>query len=205
MNKVVQNSADINVTFTLNTGPRSSKGKPPPPLRRRLGLVASSNRPSYVTSRTLDGKPISVTKTSSRPRPTPCRVTATLIREPTPVVAEETANSVSGDTALYPFLASDVEDGEVLDQVSIGVDPQETLDVTSIPLPSMSVEESIPQSPVVTPGPHRIEHEPAHRIVVDPLTSQRVTVVKLAAWSDVQAGRVVLDISGTRFVTVWQY
>ncbi|VDI18693.1 Hypothetical predicted protein [Mytilus galloprovincialis] len=174
-----------------------------------LARVAPPNPPSYVTSRTLGGKHISVTQASSRPRPTPCRVTATVVREPspTPIEAEEPANSVSGDTALNPSLASDVEDGEVVDQVSIGVGPQETLEVPSIPLPSIRVEEPTPQSPAVTPRPtqDRAEAvpaiEPARRVVWDHLASQRVTDVKLAGWSDVQSGRVVLDIGGTRFVT----
>ncbi|VDI31682.1 Hypothetical predicted protein [Mytilus galloprovincialis] len=140
-----------------------------------LARVAPPNPPSYVTSRTLGGKHISVTQASSRPRPTPCRVTATVVREPspTPIEAEEPANSVSGDTALNPSLASDVEDGEVVDQVSIGVGPQETLEVPSIPLPSIRVEEPTPQSPAVTPRPtqDRAEAvpaiEPARRVVWD--------------------------------------
>lgn len=67
-----------------------------------------------------------------------------MVREPSPTPVE-VANNVSGDTSLNPSLASDVEDGEVLDQVSIGIGPQETLDVPSIPLPSIRVEEPIPQ------------------------------------------------------------
>ncbi|CAG2184713.1 unnamed protein product [Mytilus edulis] len=152
-----------------------------------LARIAPPSPPSYVTSRTL----------------------ATVVREPspTPIEAEEAANSVSGATALNPSLASDVEDGEVVDQVSIGVGPQETLEVPSIPLPTIRVEEPTPQSPAVTrrPTQDRAEAapaiEPARRVVWDHLASQRVTDVKLAGWSDVQAGRVVLDIGGTRFVT----
>ncbi|CAC5422655.1 unnamed protein product [Mytilus coruscus] len=85
--------------------------------------------------------------------------------------------------------------------------PQETLDIPSIPLPPIRVEEPIPQSSAATPRPiqDRAEAaaviEPARSVVWDHLASQRVTDVKLAAWSDVQAGRVVLDIGGTRFVT----
>ncbi|CAG2196579.1 unnamed protein product [Mytilus edulis] len=145
-----------------------------------LARVAPPNPPSYVTSRTLGGKHISVTLASSRPRPNPCRVTATVVREPspTPIEAEEPANSVSGDTALNPSLASDVEDGEVVDQVSIGVGPQETLEVPSIPLPSIRVEEPTPQSPAVTPRPtqDRAEAapaiEPARRVVWDHLQAR---------------------------------
>ncbi|VDI54806.1 Hypothetical predicted protein [Mytilus galloprovincialis] len=109
-----------------------------------LARVAPPNPPSYVTSRTQGKKSISDTQASSRPRPTPYRLAATVVREPSPTPVE-VANNVSGDTSLNPSLASDVEDGEVLDQVSIGIGPQETLDVPSIPLPSIRVEEPIPQ------------------------------------------------------------
>ncbi|CAC5385329.1 unnamed protein product [Mytilus coruscus] len=82
-----------------------------------LARVAPPTPPSYVTARTLGGKVPSVFQSSTRPHPTPCRVPATVVREPslTPVEAEDPTNSVSGETAINPPLASDVEDGEVLD------------------------------------------------------------------------------------------
>lgn len=52
---------------------------------------------------------------------------------------------MSKETVFNPFLVSDVEDGEVLDQLSIGVGLQETLDIPSISLTPIRVEEPITQ------------------------------------------------------------
>lgn len=79
-----------------------------------------------------------------------------MVREPstTQVEPDKPANSVSKETDLNPSLVSDVEDGEVLDQLSIGVGPQETLDIPSSPLTPIRVEVPIPQSAVAIPGQH---------------------------------------------------
>lgn len=45
------------------------------------------------------------------------------------------------------------------------------------------------------------DNPPARRVVVEALTLGDMSGVKLAEWSDIQAGRVVLDIGGTRFLT----
>lgn len=45
------------------------------------------------------------------------------------------------------------------------------------------------------------DNPPARRVVVEALTLGDISGVKLAEWSDIQAGRVVLDIGGTRFLT----
>ncbi|CAC5423342.1 unnamed protein product [Mytilus coruscus] len=162
--------------------------------------------PSYVTARTGWESNISHPSKIHAPHPIPCRVAATVVREPspTPEEAEEPANSVSGETTLNPSLASDVEDGDVLDKLSIRVGPQDTLDIPSIPLLPIRVEEPTPQSAAATPRLTQDSTEaasatePARRVVWYHLASQRVTDVKLATWSNVQAGRVVLDIGVTK-------
>jgi hypothetical protein len=61
---------------------------------------------------------------------------------------------------------------------------------------SQSATRRLPVRPVEMGPP---DNPPARRVVVEALTLEDMSGVKLAEWSDIQSGRVVLDIGGTRF------
>jgi hypothetical protein len=63
---------------------------------------------------------------------------------------------------------------------------------------SQSATRRLPVRPVEMGPP---DNPPARRVVVEALTLEDMSGVKLAEWSDIQSGRVVLDIGGTRFIT----
>lgn len=102
------------------------------------------------------------------------------------------------------------------DHLSIAVGPLESLEATACTPPPWEpsvAAETAPAEELYEPDSHQKnfsqtgremgppDNPPARRVVVEALTLGNMSGVKLTEWNDIQAGRVVLDIGGTRFTT----
>lgn len=182
-------------------GQRGGKKWQQPEVTSPVARVAPPPAPRFVTS---SRGVTSTTTLRSVPVCSPARMVATAFMPPAPVPiqASEPVQSVIGETPVNSSVPSDVEDGEIADSMSIAVGPQETLESTG-PLTPIRVQVPPPTVEAVATTPTVAEAAvPGRQVVWDRLSATtEIRSVRLASWSDIQAGRVVLDIGGTKFVT----
>ena len=212
-------------TEILVTSPVARVAPPPPPtytLTRPTCTATSSTsvRKVELADEASDGSLTVITSHCPSQLALAVRASKNPGVIPIPVGRSKQVASASSSSA-DSMSTADSTTGDV-DQLSLGVGPGETLE--GAPDRSFLHQEDSPVMPVVSqqipvacspgmnhivanlvprrePASHGSVQSPSQQGAIATLSPGNLSDVKLGGWSDIQAGRVILDVGGTRYIT----